>query len=370
MTSRVKVAVVGCGSLTQRGILPHLTQDDAQAAIEVVAACDIDAARAAAVAAQFNVPESYGDYATMLTEADLDAVLLITPIPFHYSQAVAALKAGKHLYVQKTMTITTVEADEVIGLAHDAGVKLVASPGQMLTPAWQRMRELVGEGSLGRVHWALTNDSWIGHEHESFRAASDVDPSWYYKRGGGPMYDMAVYSLHALTGVLGPARRVTGRSGIAVPTRQWRDKTIDVEMDDNTLLLLEFDDALFGVVSGHYCYDGSLLSSGVFGLFGSKGAAEIAPAGEELPYPSRISLRTPDGSQEISGLPPAKHLNEVHVALPESHVWADIRHLIDCIVDDVEPTASSEHARHVIEIIEKGYLSARTGRTEALTTTF
>ena len=59
-----------------------------------------------------------------------------------------------------------------------------------------------------------------------------------------------------------------------------------------------------------------------------------------------------------------------HLELPERHVYSDIMHMVDCVLNDREPAVSAEHARHVIEVIELGYLAARTGQTQEMKTTF
>jgi predicted dehydrogenase len=59
-----------------------------------------------------------------------------------------------------------------------------------------------------------------------------------------------------------------------------------------------------------------------------------------------------------------------HAVIPEPHVYSDIMHCVECIVEDRPPIASGEHAAHVVEIIEKGYIAARTGVTQTLESTF
>jgi predicted dehydrogenase len=59
-----------------------------------------------------------------------------------------------------------------------------------------------------------------------------------------------------------------------------------------------------------------------------------------------------------------------HLSLPERHVYSDIMHMVDCVLHDREPVVSVDQARHVIEIIELGYLAAATGRTQTLRTSF
>jgi predicted dehydrogenase len=374
MARRVKVALVGCGSLSQRGILPHLSLEDARARAELVAVCDVDAGRAAESAQRFDVPSWYAEYDGMLRESDAEAVLLATPIPSHYPQARAAIDAGKHVYVQKTMTTSLAEADALVEAAREKGVRLVASPGQMLSPAYRHIRELLLDGALGRLYWALASTAWVGHEYEPFRAGEGelVDPSWYYRAGGGPLYDMGVYSLHALTGVLGPACRVLGLSGIGLPVRSWQGRQIDVEMDDNTVLLLDFGNSAFAVVGSHFCSQGSALPWGFLGFYGSEAALEVSELEWDTAAPARAELQAGHNgdatSVEVPLLVPT--LGAGHGALPETHVWADISDFLDCVLEGRESVASGEHARHVIEIVEKGYVAARSGQAQELLTTF
>jgi len=333
---------------------------------------DVVAERARASAEKFRAAEWYADYEEMLEGSDLDAVVIASPIGVHFEQGMKAVAAGKHVHLNKTMTTTTEGANQLIEAAQESGVILVASPGQMQRPAYQQVKKLVEEGVIGRVYWALIGRAWIGHEYEGFRRGedvlSDVNPLWYYQKraGGGPMYDMTVYSLHTLTGILGPARRVCAMSGIGLKERSFKGRSIAVDMDDNTHLLLDFGDSVYAQVYGTFASgprrpelqisgSGGSIDVGwqeitVHGdpsLFGMAGGEFTIPARHELPY--------------VSG---------VHREIQESHVFSDIMHLVDCIREDRKPSVTAEHARHVIEIIEKGYESARAGETLELATVF
>ncbi|HEX6972507.1 MAG TPA: Gfo/Idh/MocA family oxidoreductase [Limnochordia bacterium] len=358
MQRPVRLGVVGLGSVAQRGLLPHLTEPDLKPLVELVAVCDAVADRARATAAKYGVPRWYSEYAEMLADDALEAVVIATPIPLHFEQAMAAVRAGKHVHLNKAMTTTKEEADRLLAAAKDAGVKLVASPGQMLRPAYRTVRRLVSEGAVGKVFFAIHGMSFVGHEHEGFRRGddvlSDVDPAWYYQRGGGPMYDMGVYCLHAITGILGPVRRVTGMSALALPEREFKGRRLSVEMDDNTLLLLDFGQGTFAYIYATNSYGGTGLS-----VYGERGAIVARRR-------SGVELNGQDVA--VDGSMPY-HWGR-HPELPEAHVYSDIMHLVDCIRTDREPVVSGEHARHVIEVIEKGYVAARTGQTQEIASTF
>ncbi len=84
-----------------------------------------------------------------------------------------------------------------------------------------------------------------------------LDPGWFYQDGSGPLFDVGVYGFHELTGILGPARRVSAFSGItdrqrAVVGGPLDGQVIDVTADDNTVLLLDFGDSCFGMVDGTF----------------------------------------------------------------------------------------------------------------------
>jgi predicted dehydrogenase len=325
--------------------------------------------RAKATAQKFGAKLWFEDYDAMLA-SEIDAVVIASPIGVHYEQAIRAIHAGKHLHLNKTMTTTVDEANEVIAAAREAGVKVVASPGRAHRPFARRIKEIVASGEIGRVYWAETGTAGGGHEYESFRAGDDVlsnvNPAWYYQRpGGGPMYDMAVYALHAITGILGPVKRVTGMSGIGLQERTFKDERIPVEMDDNTHLLLDFGDNVFCLLYGSNSYSGPARSFASSFISGSAGSILSSRAGIEV-WGRQIEgghrAETPGSDMPFVFGP--------HLELPERHVYSDIMHMVDCVLNDREPAVSAEHARHVIEIIELGYRAAETGQTQNMTTTF
>lgn len=366
MPDPVKIGMAGCGSVAQRGLLPHLAQDDIAEWAVLHAVMDPVPGRAKATAEKFGASLSFEDYDALLA-SDVDAVVIASPIGLHYEQALKAIEAGKHVHLNKTMTTTKAEADAVIEAAEKAGVNLVASPGRGHRGAAKKVREIIDSGDIGRVYWSEVGASSGGHENEGFRQGDDVlsnvNPAWYYKRpGGGPMYDMCVYALHAITGIMGPVKRVTGMSGIGLKQRQFKDETIPVDMDDNTHLLLDWGDSVFGLVfSSNSSTGGARGFSSPF-VSGSEGAIEAGRGGIEVW--GKSGHRTEEADRAMP------YVFGEHKELPERHVYSDIMHLVDCVLNDREPAVSAEHARHVIEIIELGYKAAETGERQEMTTTF
>jgi len=282
------------------------------------------------------------------------------------------------------MATSYAEAREMVETANDRGLTLVAAPGQMLNAANAAMKRLVDGGALGDIYWAWGSTGGWYHDEPTRRGEdvlTAVDPSWYYRAGGGPLRDVTVYVLHTLTGVLGPVERVTAMSGICVPERRWRDKTIAVEVDDNSLLMFDFGAARFAVAGGHASRTGKLVGWGTLGIYGTGGAIETLEIEMLSGHPSKLhvdlasgavdpSLLTPLGDDAYAPVGWLPFVDEIHAAIPEPHVYADILHAVECIRTGRPPIASGEHAAHVVEIIEKGYLAAQTGQTQTLESRF
>ncbi|MBO3802973.1 MAG: Gfo/Idh/MocA family oxidoreductase [Candidatus Brockarchaeota archaeon] len=353
------MGVVGAGAIGMRGALSHLSLPDVRDRVRLAAVCDPVPGRAEAAAKKYGVSAFYRSYEELLADPNVDAVTLCTPIGLHYEQGMAAIEAGKHVHFNKTMATKVEEADRLIARAAEKGVRLVASPGMMLFPHNRRIRRLVLQGELGKLVWAVAGVA-TGDYHlkEEFRVGqgvlANVDPSWYFKKpGGGPQYDVTVYCLHILTGIVGPAKRVSAFSGLVLPEREFRGRKIACEMDDSTLMLLDFGGSFFAFVYGTVV--GTVSQGFQPNIYGEKGSVVGTRFnGKELSLPGD---RQP-------------HVVGAHSQMAESHVFEDMMQLVDWVLDGVPSIASAEHARHVIDIIESGYRAAETGRTQELRTTF
>ncbi len=373
MTDIVRMGVVGAGTIAQRGIMPHLSVDDVRDRVRLQAVCDPAPGRADAAAAKFGIPYATTSFEELLENGDVTAITLCTPIGLHYEQGKAALQAGKHVHFNKTMTTTAAEATELIALAREKDLRIVASPGEVLRPQVQAVKRLVESGAIGDVTWAACGASFGTYhldeeERQGDGALANIDPSWYFRKpGGGPLYDMTVYALHGLTTVLGPAQKVTAISGVRVPVREFQGREIPTEADDNTGILIEFGNGLFALAYGTAA--GSLTRGFAGTYFGTTGKIEgYTFNGEPIDYPEKaLADQAPGGDGPQWTL---EYVTESHRGIMEQHVFNDVMNLVTWIREDRPSPVTAEHARHVIEIIEAAYKASETGQTQALTTAF
>jgi len=363
-SERLGIGVVGAGSIGIRGALMHLSLEDVQDRVRLAGVCDPVPGRAKAAAERYGVANAYESYEELLADDDVHAVTICSPIGLHFDQGMAALRAGKHIHFNKTMTVTAAEATQLIDEAAARGLRIVASPGQMTRPQNRRIRKLILDGALGQLSWAVTGAAFGNyHETESVRQGDDllsnVNPAWYWKKpGGGPLYDMSVYGLHTLTGILGPAKRVSAMSGILVREREFKGEKYETDADDNTVMVIDFGNSTFSFVHGTVAgMVSEWAQPSFFGTHGSIVGAKLN--GQEIEIPEHATMH-----------PFGPHVVGPHYDMDESHVFEDTMQLVDWVREGTPSVATAEHARHVIEIIEAAYRSAETGQAQTLTTTF
>ena len=355
----VGIGVVGAGAIGVRSALMHFELPDVAEKARIVAVCDPSPGRAKAAAEKYRIPAWYESYEELLADNNVDMITLCTPIGLHYEQVMMALRAGKHIHCNKTVTTTVEECDRLMQTAKEKNLHIVPSPGMMTMPHNQRIRRAILEGRIGEVTMAITGGTGGQNYHidEPYRHGEDVltntNPAWYFKKpGGGPMYDVIVYFLHIITGILGPVKRVGAFSGKKVHEYEFRGEKIKNETDDCTLINLDFGNQLHGI-----CYavpGGNLgLTEGPFTpvIIGSEGNLFGAKLdGKSLIY---------EGDHQPNVTPE-------HQKLPENHVFSDIMQAVDIIRTGDRTIVNMDHARHVIDIIESGYSSEASGKIIAL----
>ena len=206
VTARIGVVGVGQISGAYLSTLRRLSN------VEVVAVGDLDEARAAAAAAA--TPGARPLAVTELLAADdVDLVLNLTIPAAHAEVAHAAIAAGKHVYGEKPLAVTTGQAREVLAAAVRAGVRVGCAPDTVLGTGVQTARACLDAGEIGTPTAATAFMVTPGHER--WHPA----PEFYYLPGGGPLFDMGPYYLTALVTLLGPVRRVVGMAATPRPTR-------------------------------------------------------------------------------------------------------------------------------------------------------
>ncbi|PZF82394.1 Gfo/Idh/MocA family protein [Jiangella anatolica] len=208
MGGPVGVGVVGAGAIS-RQYLDTLARLDA---VRVVAVADRDAARARAAVSGRDGVEAVPVEA-LLADPRVDVVVNLTPPAGHAPVALAAVEAGKSVYVEKPLAVTASEARAVLAAAGGAGVRVGGAPDTVLGTGVQTARHAIDGGLIGPPTAATATFLCPGHE------SWHPDPDFYYTAGGGPLLDMGPYYVTALVTLLGPVTSVLGAGSTARPSR-------------------------------------------------------------------------------------------------------------------------------------------------------
>ena len=182
----------------------------------VAAIYDPNAGKRRAAGTRLGLDPSLAGPEAVIGHPDVDLVLVLTSMNEHGPLARAALEAGKHVLVEKPMATSLDEAAELVELA-------ASSPGHLLPRRTScsrrptaRCSARVEAGDIGSVVSARARYGWAGPDWAA----------WFYRKGGGALFDLGVYNVVALCGIFGPARRVTAMTGVAIPERD-----VDGEID-------------------------------------------------------------------------------------------------------------------------------------------
>jgi predicted dehydrogenase len=339
----VRLGIAGCGNVLG-AYLALAERLQRKGLADVVALCGREHQRAAALAA-WPSAAFHVDYEDLLARPDVDAVVILTPMLEHAPMAKAALRAGKHVLLEKPMAVNLNEARELVALARDSARLLVCAPFTVLSPTFQTVARRLRHGDIGRVVSARGRYGWAGPDWSD----------WFYKAGGGALFDLGVYNLTTLTGWLGSARRVAALSGVAIPERTVRGQSVRVEADDNAHVLLDFGGGCFAVVTTGFTiqqYRGPGLE-----LFGIEGT--ICLLGDDW---------RPEGYEIWENSAGCwQYFKETQPDWP----WADgLRHLVECIREGRRPLVTPEHAYHVLEIMIKAQEAGHDGQGRSIESLF
>jgi predicted dehydrogenase len=341
-TKPVGIGVIGCGNVL--GAYVQAAEPlRARGLVELVAACGRGSQRERAV--QAGIAKFTTSQEELLSWPEVDLVLVLTSMPQHGPAARLALEAGKHVLVEKPMATSLPEAAQLVELAKRSHGHLVCAPFVILSPTYRSISQRVRGGAIGRVLSARARYGWAGPWWSE----------WFYRAGGGCMFDLGVYCFTSLTGLIGPAQRVTAMTGVAIPEREINGRKIRVEAEDNAQVLLDFGGATFGVVTTGFTIQ--QYRTPAFELYGSTGTIQMlgddwGPEGYEL-WQNELGCW------------------QVFKETDLDWHWTDgLRHLVQCIQSGTRPRVTPEHAYHVLEIMLKAQQSGRDGRALPIESTF
>ncbi|RED85237.1 Gfo/Idh/MocA family protein [Cohnella phaseoli] len=346
---KVRIGVVGTGSISEMHLGSYARNPDAQ----IVAICDVNEARARQVADKYGADKVYTDYRELLADADVDAISICTWNNTHAPISIAALKAGKHVLVEKPLCRTMEEAHEVEAAVRSSGKLLQVGYVRRYDPNVKMLREFADQGEFGELYYAKASTlRRLGNPGGWF---ADVERS-----GGGPLIDIGVHVIDLCWYLMGKPKAVAvsantyqklgNRSNVKHLSFY---KAADYDASKNTVedlasAIIRFENGASIMVDVSYSLHAK-KDEGMVRVYGEKGSFEIDPevviVTEKHDTILNIQPQT-DSTAGFSG--DAAFQNEVD-------------HFVDCIVNGTEQISPVEDGVEIMKILCGIYESAAKG---------
>jgi predicted dehydrogenase len=315
--------------------------------VKLTAVTDIEFGRAEKAAADYHA-KAFKSVDAMAKSADVDIVLNLTQPQFHFEVALAAVRAGKHVYNEKPLCAAREEAAALLKAAEEKGLRVGSAPDTFLGAGLQTCRKLIDDGWIGSPVAATA--FMMNHGHEHWHPA----PEFYYKAGGGPMFDMGPYYLTALVSLLGPIARVSGSAKMGSPTRAITSEplngtVIDVDVPTHIAGVLDFASGAVGtIITSFDVYSHTLPFIEIYGTEGSLRAPDPNTFGGPV-YASRF--RAEDWPQ----VPLLK-------SYPENSRGLGLADMAEAIEEGRPHRASGELAFHVLDVMHGIHEASESGK--------
>lgn len=309
----IRVALLGAGYIQNvhaRAVLEHPNG-------ELVAIANWREPSARVLAERYGIPRVSTDWEEIVSAPDVDAAVVATPNALHAPQAVALLRSGKHVMVEKPMAMSVGECDEMIEASRASGASLMVAHCWRFREEVRAMRDRIAARELGEVvktrgYGVRTNwgpSGWF------------VDPAL---AGGGALVDMGVHAIDTARFLLGDP--LPTRVCATVGTRYG-----DYAVDDDGIVLISWSSGVNSVVESGWWHPRSGGLEADTEIYGTKGYARIwdpAPPSEEYEH----------GSQPM--------------------YTAQMAEFLDAIAEGRQPRPSGEDGRVVMQVVEEAYRSA------------
>ncbi|MGN1059516.1 MAG: Gfo/Idh/MocA family protein [Clostridia bacterium] len=345
---KIKWGVIGCGGIADRRTIPGMMLAENA---ELVAVMDANPDFAEKVREKYNAKYAFTDMHELLALDEIEAVYIASPVTFHKEQALAAADAGKHILIEKPVSLTTADAEEIAAYCKKAGVKLGVGFMMRFHAYHEEMKKLIAEGKLGDIvsmRGQLT--CWYPEMPGNWRQAKKT-------AGGGSMMDMGIHCIDVLQYITGlKAKKVAGfASNLTFGYEVEDSSNAVIQMDNGSVMYI---DANFNIPDAAarcrleiYGTRGSILAEGTISQV-EGGKVDICISDDSLGY---------DAQQDRVDV---KNL-ELDVTFGNMYT-KEIERFGNAILNDTEAPVTAEEAIFNQKIVEAVYESSTTGHYVSL----
>lgn len=323
--TKVKWGILSTAKIAQRELIPAIGRAKNAEAAGIASSSD----KAAETAEKFNIPKSYRSYEEILKDPEIDAIYIPLPNSLHKKWTMEAARHGKHVLCEKPAALNAEETAEMVEYCREKNVKFMEAFMYQFHPQHDRVREIIAQGEIGEVKLMRASFSFFLAVREG---NIKTDPN----KGGGSIYDVGCYPIHAIRNVL---------KSEPVELQVHADIDPNYKIDTSAFGYMKMENGVNAIFD--CSFDSTFRAE--YEVIGTKGIIKVPRAfrpdnhgGEGL-----IIVQTEAGTRE-------EKLNADIYKL-------EVEHISQVILDNGELSYSGENAIQNMRVIEACYESIKTG---------
>jgi predicted dehydrogenase len=270
----------------------------------------------------------------LLNDPELDAIVIATPVRFHYAMAKACLNVGKHVFIEKPMARTVAEGEELVALAESQGLVLMVGHTFLFSPAVRRLKQIVDAGDIGEVQYISARRLNLGLFQK------DINVAW----------DLAPHDLSIVLHLLGEMPVNVSCQGSSHVTRG---------IEDVTLMSLAFSENRSAFIHNSWLDPKKVRQMTVVGSKRMIVYDDTEPLEKLKIYDARVEA--PPHYDTFAEFTYSYHHGDTYVPClkQEEPLKLECQHFLDCIRGECDPIAHGKRGLEVVRILEAAGESLR-----------
>ncbi|MBU1857515.1 MAG: Gfo/Idh/MocA family oxidoreductase [Verrucomicrobia bacterium] len=328
---KLKAGIIGAGLISRI----HMEAYNADDRIKIAILCDLDAQLRKKTARQYSIPDTTDNYHALLGDNSIELIDVCLPHYLHYPVVMECFRAGKHVILEKPISMTIKEADEMIAAANKYGKRFFVAHNERFVPANQTAKEMIDRGEIGQPF--LVTSAIIGDVVNLLNDPCHWKGTWD-KAGGGALIDSGIHFIDILQYFFGEAVAAGAiRAKVAV--------TIKEKAEDNAVVNFKFTNGVLGNLAitqsaggdnWHFQKD----------IYGTNGSIHIVNE-------SDAPITLVKNKQSPISLPVEK--DSCGEGWWKYSIMKGISHFVDCIADGKKTQVTPEDARSALKTVLKIY---------------
>src|SRR6266550_1496717 len=330
MHRTIKVGVVGCGYWG-----PNLIRNFRQAAdCQLAVLCDTNEQRLRHMRRLYPEVATTNRFEDLLMDPTIDAIIIATPVRFHHEMGKACLNAGKHTFIEKPMTRTVAEGEELVALAQQLGLVLMVGHTFLFSPAVRRMKEIVEAGDIGEVRYISARRLNLGLFQK------DINVAW----------DLAPHDISIILHLLDDLPLSVSCQGNSHVTRG---------IEDVSMMYLTFAKSRCAFLHNSWLDPKKVRQMTVVGSRRMIVYDDTEPLEKLKIYDARVEV--PPHYDTFAEFTYSYHYGDAYVPYikQDEPLKLECQHFLECIRDGGAPITSGRHGLEVVRILEAAGISLR-----------